>query len=210
MPTVITCYQTPATAPAPATAGHTGPGHLLRAHGPVAAFGYIEVTQHLSAAAALEAARVAAAGPPPAWSGSYEVLHTGAIPAPPFTTDPPQDFDQDDDQDDDQSDDQGVLFVNCMAFPPARHDAAFALWQEVNAYMVNQPGYRWHRLHHRVHDDAAFGLVNIVEWESVTAWQAAHDAGFRARAVRDHMPFDAHPTLCRPTASVNAALQPTH
>jgi len=106
-------------------------------------------------------------------------------------------------------DDQGVLFVNCMAFPPARHDAAFALWQEVNAYMVNQPGYRWHRLHHRVHDDAAFGLVNIVEWESVTAWQAAHDAGFRARAVRDHMPFDAHPTLCRPTASVHAALQPT-
>ena len=74
--------------------------------------------------------------------------------------------------------------------------------------MVNQPGYRWHRLHHRVHDDAAFGLVNIVEWESVTAWQAAHDAGFRARAVRDHMPFDAHPTLCRPTVRVNAALYP--
>lgn len=192
MPTVITCYETSATSPVPTTTGRTGPGHLLRSAGPVAAFGYIEVTQHLTASGALEAARLAASGPTPARSGSYEVLDAAAVPAPDFATTT-------------EGDEAPVVFVNCMAFPPDGHDAAFALWREVNAYMVDKPGYRWHRLHRRVHDDAAFGLVNLVEWESMTAWEAAHDAGFRARAVRDPMPFVGRPTLCRPTAIVGVS-----
>jgi heme-degrading monooxygenase HmoA len=74
------------------------------------------------------------------------------------------------------------------------------VWRDVNAYMVNKPGYRWHRLHRRVSDDAPFGLVNVVEWESVAAWRAAHDEGFRERAVRPNMPMTAYPTLCVPVS----------
>jgi hypothetical protein len=65
-----------------------------------------------------------------------------------------------------------------------------------NDYMVSTPGCRSHTLHLRV-GDAAFGMVNVVEWESVEAWQAGHDDGFRAIAARPQ-PFVSHPTLCRP------------
>lgn len=54
--------------------------------------------------------------------------------------------------------------------------------------MVTEPGYRWHRLHRRGHDDAPFGLVNLAGWESADAWAAAHDDGFRALADRPDIP----------------------
>jgi hypothetical protein len=66
--------------------------------------------------------------------------------------------------------------------------------------MVTKPGYRWHRLHRRLDDEAPFGLVNVVEWESPQAWRAAHDDGFR-RLAGGELPFTAHPTLCRPLAA---------
>jgi hypothetical protein len=41
--------------------------------------------------------------------------------------------------------------------------------------------------------------VNVVEWESVAAWQAAHDEGFRELAADP--PFVARPTLCLPVTT---------
>jgi heme-degrading monooxygenase HmoA len=95
-----------------------------------------------------------------------------------------------------------------MEFPPGGHEAAFALWLQVNAYMVTKPGYRWHRLHRRVDASAPFGLINLVEWESASAWEAAHDAGFRERAVRPQMPFVAYPTVCVPVTSPDVMSAP--
>jgi heme-degrading monooxygenase HmoA len=90
------------------------------------------------------------------------------------------------------------MFVNCLECPSDREDATFEVWQEINAYMVTKPGYRWHKLHRRTHPDAPFGFVNVVEWESAAAWQAAHDEGFRALAARPDLTFTAYPTLCQP------------
>ena len=168
MPTIITCYERPAAEAAPPASAAR---QLFRAITPDARFGYIELSDAPPADAAA------------ALTGRYEAFHCNSEPAPPFGKDASA---------------SSIMFVNCMQFEPDGHDAAFELWQQVNAYMVDKPGYRWHRLHRRVDPDAPFGLINVVEWESEAAWQAAHDAGFRDRASRREMPFTAFPTLCQP------------
>jgi hypothetical protein len=176
--TVITVYDLPVDAEAPASLGL---GHTLhRAVGAPASFGWIDLGESPSPDAA--AAVVAeASGRPGALSGRYDAFHANEHPAEAFGT---------------EGDDQAVIFVNCMRFPSERHDAAFEAWERVNRYMVRKPGYRRHRLHRRLDASAPFGLVNIVEWESPAAWQAAHDEGFRALTGGD-LPFTASPTLCR-------------
>ncbi len=185
MSTVITVYELPAEGPAPADPGDGHRRH--RALGrPPAAFGWIDLAEVGSADEAGTLVEEAAARPG-ALPGAYDVFHVGERAAAPYAPD---------------AADASVIFVNCMRVPPGREDAAFEAWSRVNAYMVTKAGYRWHRLHRRVDDTAPFGLVNVVEWESPEAWQAAHDEGFRA-LTDGELPFTAHPTLCRPlTASV--------
>jgi heme-degrading monooxygenase HmoA len=188
--TVITVYDLPADADAPARLGeaHT----LHRALAAPASFGWIDLGEapSLDAAAAVVAEAEARPG---ALSGRYDAFHVNEHPAEPFGA---------------ESDDQTVIFVNCMRFPAEEHDAAFAAWERVNHYMVRKPGYRWHRLHRRVDASAPFGLVNVVEWESPAAWQAAHDDGFRALTSGD-LPFTAQPTLCRAERARPGAAEPS-
>jgi hypothetical protein len=83
-----------------------------------------------------------------------------------------------------------------MVVRPGDEDDAFAVWREINAYMVTKPGYRWHRLHRRTDPSAPFGQVNVARWESAAAWRAAHDEGFRTLAARPDLPFEPVATLC--------------
>lgn len=178
MTTVITVYELPddASAPTALAEGHT----MHRAVGAPASYSWIDLGEADSPeAAALVVA--GAKGRRGALSGRYEAFHSNDQAAEAF---------------DPARADESVVFVNCMRFAPERHDEAFAAWERVNHYMVRKPGYRWHRLHRRLDDDAPFGLVNVVEWESPDAWRAAHDDGFRALTGGD-LPFTAHPTLCR-------------
>ena len=188
MSVVITCYSVApsATPPAqpvqPATGGPGRPADqpavqpaarpaVYRAVNEDARFGYITVDPS------------GAEPPAPAGTltGRYEVVHEGATTAPPFggAVGAP------------------LIFVNCMEFPPGREEVAFDFWLRVNEYMVRKPGYRWHRLHRRVEAGAPFGQINVVEWESIEAWDAAHDDGFFALTRRPDIPFVAVPTLCR-------------
>lgn len=182
MATVITVYELPDGAEAPTVLGD---GHTLhRAVGTPASFAWVDLGESSSPEAA--ARLVTEAGRRPgALTGRYDVFHVGDRSAEAF---------------DPAGDDESVIFVNCMRFAPERHDDAFAAWESVNHYMARKPGYRWHRLHRRVDADAPFGLINVVEWESPAAWQAAHDDGFRA-LTSGELPFTAQPTLCRPIAA---------
>jgi hypothetical protein len=182
MLTLITCFRVPREAEPPVGEGRPSSARLLRAAVDDAPFGYIEIADVApeDAAGAVAETRTTLRSSLP---GAYEVFHVGDQAAPPFAPD---------------GTDSSVMFVNCMELPPENFDAAFGLWRDVNAYMVRKPGYRWHRLHRRVSEDAPFGLVNVVEWESIAAWRAAHDEGFRERAVRPQMPMKTYPTLCNP------------
>jgi heme-degrading monooxygenase HmoA len=72
-----------------------------------------------------------------------------------------------------------VVLINCFEVPASQEARFFALWKDVNAYMVAKPGYRSHRLHRSLSPDAHFRFVNFAEWESAEHLQAAHDDGFR-------------------------------
>jgi heme-degrading monooxygenase HmoA len=71
-----------------------------------------------------------------------------------------------------------VTFINLFEVPAGREEAFRLLWEQVNAYMQAQPGYRGHRLHRALADDAHYRYANLATWESDEAWQAAHDEGF--------------------------------
>lgn len=77
-----------------------------------------------------------------------------------------------------------VPFVNCFEVPAGQEDAFFALWQEVNSYMADKPGYVSHRLHRSLAPDARFRFINYAEWESAEHWRAAHDEEFRQLVSR--------------------------
>ena len=183
MPTVISCFEIPRDAEQPLATTAARARQLYRAVAPGSRFGYLEVAEFDDGAAAVEAAHTIAGGPLTALSGSYQAFHANDHPAAPFAA---------------GEADSPITFINCLQFPPDRQDAAFEAWQRVNDYMVAKPGYRWHRLHRRTHDDAPFGFVNIVEWDSVASWEAAHDEGFRALTAPQQLPFVPYPTVCRP------------
>lgn len=76
-----------------------------------------------------------------------------------------------------------VRFINLFTVPVGRDERFLELWRRVNAYMVGKPGYRNHRLHRALSDDAPYRFVNYVEWDSEQAWADAHDEGFRERVA---------------------------
>jgi heme-degrading monooxygenase HmoA len=89
-----------------------------------------------------------------------------------------------------------VTLVNCFDIPAGREDEFFTLWQEVNAYMRNKPGYLGHRMHKAVSPDASFRFVNVAQWSSTDHFRAAHDHGFRALVNKpDWSPFKSQPGL---------------
>jgi hypothetical protein len=170
---IISCFEISRDLPSPVD---PAPGRQVhRALAPDARFGYISLDS-------LDAGRLEPEVAARALTGRYDVIHTGTSAAPSAAA---------------PADEERLIFVNCMAFDVGREEEAFEFWLRVNEYMVRKPGYRWHRLHRRVDDDAPFGQINVVEWESVAAWEAAHDDGFRALTVRPDIPFTAVPTLCR-------------
>ena len=72
-----------------------------------------------------------------------------------------------------------VKFINAFEVPAGQESRFMRLWEEVNTYMRNKPGYVSHRLHRSLSTEARYRFVNYAEWASVEAFQAAHDDGFR-------------------------------
>ena len=72
-----------------------------------------------------------------------------------------------------------VTLINCFEVPAGREEEFFAGYQKVNAYMRAKKGYVSNKMHRSLAPDARYRFVNVVEWESREACEAAHDAGFR-------------------------------
>jgi heme oxygenase (mycobilin-producing) len=89
-----------------------------------------------------------------------------------------------------------VTLVNCFEVPAGREDEFFALWQKVNEYMREKPGYLGHKLHRSLAPDAPYRFVNVARWESAAYFQSAHDDGFRALVSQPAwQAFRSHPGL---------------
>ena len=73
-------------------------------------------------------------------------------------------------------------------------------WQERAQFLGRQPGFRSLRLHRALTPDSRFQLVNVAEWDSAEALNAATAQDFFQQSTRRSMhdfAVAAHPALYR-------------
>ena len=85
-----------------------------------------------------------------------------------------------------------VVLINLFEVPPGADEGFLAGWERARDFLAAQDGYRSTALHRSLGGDAEFRFVNVAEWASPAAFQAATgQPDFPGRA----MPFPAHPGL---------------
>jgi heme-degrading monooxygenase HmoA len=73
-------------------------------------------------------------------------------------------------------------------------------WQERAQFMGRQPGFRSLRLHRALNPDSRFQLINVAEWDSPDALQAATSQDFFQQSAQRSMQdfaVAAHPAVYR-------------
>jgi heme oxygenase (mycobilin-producing) len=85
-----------------------------------------------------------------------------------------------------------VVLINLFEVPAGADEGFIAAWERARDFLQAQDGYRSTELHQSLGPDAEFRFVNVAEWASPAAFQAATgQPDFPGRA----MPFPAHPGL---------------
>lgn len=89
-----------------------------------------------------------------------------------------------------------VTFINVFELDPEKIDDFIVGWKQRGEIMRKQPGFRSFHLHRALSPDTQYQLVNVAQWDSVEALQAATNneefqASIREAAERFHVV--AHP-----------------
>jgi len=97
-------------------------------------------------------------------------------------------------------DDGPITLINVFEIRPEDVDQFLEQWHERAEFLGSQPGFRSLRLHRALHPDSRFQLVNVAEWDSAQALQAATAQDFfqqsAQRSVQDFA-VAAHPAVYR-------------
>ncbi len=74
-----------------------------------------------------------------------------------------------------------VTLINAFEVPAGKQAEAIAAWEKARDFLANETGYVSTALHEAITPDARFALINVAQWESPEAFQAAtrrmHAAG---------------------------------
>ena len=90
-----------------------------------------------------------------------------------------------------------VVLINLFQVPAEADERFIAAWKAARDVLAAQDGYQSTALHRSLSPDAEFRFVNLAEWASVAAFQAAiSHPDFPGR----DLPFPAHPGLYRVVA----------
>jgi heme-degrading monooxygenase HmoA len=68
---------------------------------------------------------------------------------------------------------QSVVLINTFEVPEDRLDETIASWEKARDFLKAQPGFISTRLHRSLTPAACFRLVNVAQWETPAAYQAA-------------------------------------
>ena len=93
-----------------------------------------------------------------------------------------------------------VTLINVFEISPDDVEPFLHDWQERAQFLGRQPGFRSLRLHRALTPDARFQLVNVAEWDSAEALEAATAQDFfQESAQRSMRKFAAaaHPAVYR-------------
>jgi heme-degrading monooxygenase HmoA len=85
-----------------------------------------------------------------------------------------------------------VVLINLFEMPAGADEEFIGAWERARDFLAAQDGYRSTALHRSLGPDAEFRFVNVAEWASAAAFQAA--TSHPEFPGRD-MPFPAHPGL---------------
>ncbi|AUR12482.1 antibiotic biosynthesis monooxygenase-like protein [Phaeobacter inhibens] len=68
---------------------------------------------------------------------------------------------------------QNVVLINTFTVPADKLDEAIAMWDAAREFLHTQPGYISTKLHQSLSEDAQYQLINVAQWETPEAYQAA-------------------------------------
>jgi heme-degrading monooxygenase HmoA len=93
-----------------------------------------------------------------------------------------------------------VTFINVFEVPVEQIETFTAHWRELAKIMSAAPGFRDARLHRALSPRTRFQIVNVANWESRQAWEAAtanpeFQEGLRALTEDTEVQFSANPAL---------------
>ena len=112
-----------------------------------------------------------------------------------------------DDMTESETDTSAITVVNVFEIECEKLQSFLAAWQERAEFMRQQPGFRSLRLLRAVSAGARFGLVSLVEWESVAALRLAtgrepfYESG---RHAVEELDVSGHPGVYRIALEVSA------
>jgi quinol monooxygenase YgiN len=78
-----------------------------------------------------------------------------------------------------------VTFINVFELDPDHLDDFIVGWKERGEIMRKQPGFRSFHLHRALSPDSSFQLINVAQWDSVEALQAAAQNEEFQASIRD-------------------------
>jgi heme oxygenase (mycobilin-producing) len=93
-----------------------------------------------------------------------------------------------------------ITLINVFEIREDDVEAFLHEWRERAEFLGRQPGFRSLRLHRALSADARFQLVNVAEWESAEALQAATSQDFFQQSAQRSMSefaVAAHPAIYR-------------
>jgi heme-degrading monooxygenase HmoA len=93
-----------------------------------------------------------------------------------------------------------VTFINVFEVPVEQIETLIAHWRELAKIMSAARGFREARLHRALSSETRFQIINVANWESPKAWEAAvanpeFQEGLRALAEDTDVQITANPAL---------------
>jgi heme oxygenase (mycobilin-producing) len=83
--------------------------------------------------------------------------------------------------------DSRAVLINAFEVPAGAEEATQRWWESARDFLTTQPGYINTRLHRNLDAKGRFTFVNVAEWQSPAAFQAANQA-LAARLVDNKPP----------------------
>jgi heme-degrading monooxygenase HmoA len=97
-------------------------------------------------------------------------------------------------------DTEPITLINVFEIRPDDVEDFLQEWRERAQFLGRQPGFRSLRLHRALNPDSRFQLVNVAEWDSARALDAATARDFFKKSTHRSMhdfAVAAHPALYR-------------
>jgi heme-degrading monooxygenase HmoA len=100
-----------------------------------------------------------------------------------------------------------ITLINVFEIDATDVDQFLRDWRERARFMSRQPGFRSLRLHRAIAADVRFQVVNVAEWDSTEALQAAASQEFFQQSAQQSVQefaVTAHPALYRVVVEATA------